>query len=426
MNDMELSLDLITEYYLEELDNVEMEYTEKVNPLAPLDRIIQIFDAYVTKIKRIRREKNDINYLKDAVKKCEYINKNIPELKNKKFIFVHLCQSDNIIKDKRTQEKYAKNLATAILHHDEDGILGVLEEYCIKTSKESTKNMWKVDLPTAKEMIEYGINLLENDLDEDVAMLKNVREMLDVSHYYSDTVELFRYATSKLMGLIRRRTWIIKGNIHDSVYGIKEGLDKKIEMYSNGCVKKIDPVTVTDEQIMKKSKLVREMRWGGNVFKIYQTEYPNVSAFNCGGLNIFVSKDFFDHSKEMQNAILYHELGHYYQKHFSDVPLAYDDKELVERIYKLRKDFKKFCRKNGVRCQNTNTCLASLMMELDADRFAVTYSGHRLTKKSLDQTLHGYIDNSDSMSDDRKLSLKLDADFRKQMIGKIRKDNMLL
>jgi len=429
MNDMELSLDLITEYYLEELDNIEMEYTEKVNPLAPIDKLLQIFDTYVTQIKKIRKEKNDIKYLKEAIKKCKYINKNIPELKNKKFIFVHYIETDDLRTNKTAQLHYAKNLATAIIHHDEDGIMDILEEYCIKTSNNSSKYMWKVNLAEASEMIEYCANFLESDLDNDVALLKDVRKMLEKAKRNDTyTEDLFKCAVKKLMKMIKRRSEIVNGNIHDGLFSIKEGLTKKVNMYSKNCVKKIevDPAEISDEEIMKHSTAVREMCWGRLKYTVYQTDYPNVSAFNCGGLNIFVSKDFFEHSKEMQNVILYHEMGHYYEDHFNEKPYSYDDKEVVERIYELRKEFKKFCKKNSVRCQNTNTCLATLMMELEADRFAVNYMGKRLTKKSLDQTLHGYIDNSDSMDDDRKMNLKLNVDFRKQMIDKLHKDTLIV
>lgn len=427
MNDMELSLDLITEYYLEELDNIEMEYTEKVNPLAPIDAIIRVFYAYVAQIKKIREEKKDFEYLKRGMGHCLYLTKHVPELKNKKFILVHMLQEEVIV-DQYVLNRYAKNIATALIHHDKDGIMDIMEQYLLASSMGSTKYMRKINLQEAYDLMDYCLRALYSNIDNDTKMIKNVRKMIEKSanYNYITMVDLFKRMIDTMMRNIYRRDRIINANIDDCLFGIKEGLTKKIEGYSDNCIKKIDPALVSDDEIKKHSELVNVISWGDKKFQVYKTEYPNVSAFNCGGLHIFVSNDFFKHSKEMQNAILYHEMGHYYKKHFNEVSLFHDDRELVKRVYQIRKEFKKFCKKNKLRCNNTNTTLATLLMELDADRIAVTYSGKRLTKKSLDQTLNGYINNSDSMSDARKFDMKMNTRFRQHMIDKLQKDDNIL
>lgn len=426
MNDMELSLDLITEYYLEELDNVEMEYTEKVNPLAPLDKIMQIFYAYIKQIKQIRKERKDLDYLKTAMKKCEYLYKNTPELKDKRFIFVHLFPIPDIENNEIMQTRFAVNMATAIIHHDEEGIMDILEQYCMHGSKKSEKFMRKLTLKEAAFAINSCINFLETDLDNNVKLIKNVRKMIEKSKYYNSVtfVDSFKFLIKNFMKNINTRYNIIKYNANDYLFSINDGIKKNLNMYSKNTIKKISADSVTDKEIIDKSKLIMKIRWTNNlVFYVYKTIYPGVSAMNCGGVDIIVSNDFFKFSKEVQNAILYHEMGHYFYGHFSQHVEFFDDRELVKMIYQLRKELKNYCKKHKCGCTDDKT-LVSLLIELDADRNVVDSMGKRLAKKGVTKSLQNYEDHF-NLTDDLRFSMDTYNDLRKKMISKMGKDKRL-
>jgi hypothetical protein len=179
---------------------------------------------------------------------------------------------------------------------------------------------------------------------------------------------------------------------------IQYDIGKKFSKLTENTAEKVVQKNISYKAIKEHSNFVKEITYGTDTYKIYETEYKNVSALNYGGSIIYVENGFFNLPKGYQLATLYHEIGHSQCKHFrpkgfksNDINKGYnftiDDTEKIVR--QIKKDLNKFLFKVSLspfsteeRYQNGEEFLY-LLLEWEADRFAVGVVGKRLVRKSL-------------------------------------------
>lgn len=417
LNKMELYYDIITEFYINAIDIDCDYYTEGLNVLAPIDRILSVFVTYKNQIKKIQSETKELKSINKSILLCERIEKKTPELRNKKFIFIHrpITLKPN---EKELAKYYGANIATAIIHNDNQDVLELAEEY-FKNFYNAEKYSRKITLKEAGKMLNEAKELYENDIDNEYALLKNVRDMLALSKDQAHSVTVvdsFKELTKSIIQKMTDRRDIIRSNINDFVFDMGDALDNLLNRYSENDIQKIDVSKIDSDNIIKHSKLIETIDFGGDVLKVYQTEYDNVSAFNMGGLDIYVSNDYFKRSPAMQQAILLHEIGHYLDGHFHEPHVEYKDEELYRILKGIKRKYKHFCSREGIAFKNPNVMLSALLIEIEADRYAANMVGKRLMKKSNKQTMWGIINNSPSLYGDNHMGFYMQTKLRNKLM----------
>jgi hypothetical protein len=157
------------------------------------------------------------------------------------------------------------------------------------------------------------------------------------------------------------------------------------------------------------------MEYGYTTFTIHQTEYPNISAFNYNGYDIYVDKNFFTLPKLYQMGIIYHEIGHQQARHFKpnkEEMKHYgiqDEQDLYQRIIKDMNAF--LSKKNkygsafaieGKPDHYDLDTMVYVLLELDADRFAANKVGKKIYSDGLSAFVKRYLAHI-NRKDDKEL-----------------------
>ena len=268
-----------------------------------------------------------------------------------------------------------------------------LEQYELQKSGWDTFYKIKIkDIPMAYNKINESLN---NAIDELKASLKHISLYFEKTN--DSTVEfktIFKNIAKKIKDIITKDVNIITLNFEAMQYEVGKKFSKLTENTAEKVVKK----NISYKAIKEHSTFIKEISYGTDTYKIYETEYKNVSALNYGGSIIYVENGFFDLPKGYQLATLYHEIGHSQCKHFkpkgfksSNINKGYDITiDDIEKISKqIKKDLNKFLFKLNLspfsaedRYQNGEEFLY-LLLEWEADRFAADIVGKRLVRKSL-------------------------------------------
>ena len=310
----------------------------------------------------------------------------------------------NVLSD---EIKSLKNLLTySNLKLSDPVVSSYLEGY------EANKNYWDVFYKVPIKEVPIFYKTVMKDLDNRIEELKTL--VKDLPSYFEKASDekpetkkekenIFLKIITKLSEVIKKELNICMMNIEAIKYQIVEMFSKLTEEEAEKLVMK----DVKTKDIMDASKFVKEITYGDNAYKIYETEYKNVSAMNYGGNLIYVNNGFFDMPKGYQLAVLYHEIGHNECKHFKpasikkmrtinkdvDIPLE-DTSELVKRLYK---DLNKFYMKvsqspyRNSEHYNNGEEFIYLLIEWEADRFAAMQVGKNLVRKSLSDRFKEFL-----------------------------------
>lgn len=279
---------------------------------------------------------------------------------------------------------------------------------------------------------------ISEKLNNNIASLKT--SLKDISQYYENASDennitslkdSFKKIIENIKNSIDKEINIITMNFEAMRYEIGKNFSKLNESTANKVVCK----NISDDDIRKNSKFVKEITYGDQSYQVYETKYEHVSAMNYGGHWIYVNNGFFKLPKGYQLAILYHEIGHEQCKHFKpdgykigkvndgyDIPIE-DVSEMVKRI---RKDLSKFLWSvynspfSNSKRYNDGEEFVYLLVEWEADRFAANMIGKKLIKRSL---TNRFSDMLKSTNDRKTLDSKLNYNYNMDRM-KIRTDNI--
>lgn len=288
-----------------------------------------------------------------------------------------------------------KNLMTyAKLKINDPKMSDYLERY------EADKSGWDIFYKVKIKDVPVLYNEINQKIDD--AINKSKETIKSLGEYFenapdqkqSESEFIFKKIIEKIKNSVKNDINIITMNYEAIQYEIGHKFAKLTEKTADKLVKK----DISDKDIVKASKFVKEIKYSDDSYKIYKTKYDNVSAMNYGGANIYVDNKFFDLPRGYQLAILYHEIGHHQCKHFKpdgfkagtvnknfELPIE-DTSKLVKRI---RQDLAKFNYSLSFSpySQSKNYTdgeeFIYLLIEWEADRFASNIVGKRLIRKAL-------------------------------------------
>ena len=300
-------------------DKVEMDYDlyfglqmydESLSDIASFfTKLKNMLFGYIHQKKKIHEyyvEKSHMQKKLKAIKKL-CLNKKIGNTK-----IVIRSYNDKLFKstDINEQIQFAKNMFTGI-----DNKLNNPELYKYFVGYIDDRSSWdkiyeiKIkDVPAFFEMsiknLDNAITTLESNVN-DFSRYVDYQESSDASKR-----NIFTFFKS-IKTSIKRRFEIIDMNFEIIQFKINQILHEDLEDELHKYVKEPS----IKEQVSSAHK-ISEITYGGTTYNIYQTEYPNTSCFNYGGLDIYLDKAFFNLPKGYQLAILYHEIGHHQCGHF--------------------------------------------------------------------------------------------------------------
>ena len=365
-------------------DKVEMDYDlyfglqmydESLSDIASFfTKLKNMLFGYIHQKKKIHEyyvEKSHMQKKLKAIKKL-CLNKKIGNTK-----IVIRSYNDKLFKstDINEQIQFAKNMFTGI-----DNKLNNPELYKYFVGYIDDRSSWdkiyeiKIkDVPAFFEMsiknLDNAITTLESNVN-DFSRYVDYQESSDASKR-----NIFTFFKS-IKTSIKRRFEIIDMNFEIIQFKINQILHEDLEDELHKYVKEPS----IKEQVSSAHK-ISEITYGDTTYNIYQTEYPNTSCFNYGGLDIYLDKAFFNLPKGYQLAILYHEIGHHQCGHFkpkgglkkSNLTVE-DEAAIMKRIKKDMNSFilaSKYNSKFGPNdAYGDGVELAYLLLEWDADRFA--------------------------------------------------------
>ena len=365
-------------------DKVEMDYDlyfglqmydESLSDIASFfTKLKNMLFGYIHQKKKIHEyyvEKSHMQKKLKAIKKL-CLNKKIGNTK-----IVIRSYNDKLFKstDINEQIQFAKNMFTGI-----DNKLNNPELYKYFVGYIDDRSSWdkiyeiKIkDIPAFFEMsiknLDNAITTLESNVN-DFSRYVDYQEPSDASKR-----NIFTFFKS-IKTSIKRRFEIIDMNFEIIQFKINQILHEDLEDELHKYVKEPS----IKEQVSSAHK-ISEITYGDTTYNIYQTEYPNTSCFNYGGLDIYLDKAFFNLPKGYQLAILYHEIGHHQCGHFKPKGglkkanlTVEDEAAIMKRIKKDMNSFILASKYNSKFGRNDvygdGAELAYLLLEWDADRFA--------------------------------------------------------
>lgn len=365
-------------------DKVEMDYDlyfglqmydESLSDIASFfTKLKNMLFGYIHQKKKIHEyyvEKSHMQKKLKAIKKL-CLNKKIGNTK-----IVIRSYNDKLFKstDINEQIQFAKNMFTGI-----DNKLNNPELYKYFVGYIDDRSSWdkiyeiKIkDIPAFFEMsiknLDNAITTLESNVN-DFSRYVDYQESSDASKR-----NIFTFFKS-IKTSIKRRFEIIDMNFEIIQFKINQILHEDLEDELHKYVKEPS----IKEQVSSAHK-ISEITYGDTTYNIYQTEYPNTSCFNYGGLDIYLDKAFFNLPKGYQLAILYHEIGHHQCGHFKPKGglkkanlTVEDEAAIMKRIKKDMNSFILASKYNSKFGRNDaygdGAELAYLLLEWDADRFA--------------------------------------------------------
>ena len=276
--------------------------------------------------------------------------------------------------DVNEQIQFAKNMFSGV-----DTKLNDPELYKFFTGYIDDRSSWDKIYEIKIKDIPSFFEMSIHNLDKSISTLES--NVNDFSRYvdYQETTNaskrnIFTFFKS-IKSSIKKRFDIIDMNFEIIQFKINQVLHEDLEDELHKYVKEPS----IKKQVSSAHK-VDEITYGDTTYNIYQTEYPNTSCFNYGGLDIYLDKAFFNLPKGYQLAILYHEIGHHQSGHFRPKGglrkanlTVEDEAAIMKRIKKDMNSFiasSTFNSKFGPKAYNDGSELAYLLLEWDADRFA--------------------------------------------------------
>lgn len=404
-NVFECEIDLYELEYLSE--NVVLDGFSLLKKI--LSKMIKIFLAYTKDIKEITTNyttkielKKNLKIIKKAVKTC-------PNLLKEKITF-------RLYVDFEKADNYYNTIVTNMSEHlraiSDVQLTNVIEGYD-KYKADFFDKFVTINVSDAIDYVEKSIIELDGFINCQVKSLFDIKNILEEANNLEfNCATFFKCFIKKCRNELLRCSYILTLNVDDCIKGISKLVKKEV----NEEVKKYK-YEVSTKKMIKKSKFIKTIDAFGITFNIYETNYNQVSCCNIGGNDIYVNKNFFNQPKGMQNAILFHEFGHYINGDFNNRTLI-KEKNIIKGIQKDIKKFNKIVNKSSyydMKQLNDDTELIYLILELRADRFASKYVGKSLVSKSLIKRFDKELESWD-VSDELKKYNKFRMNLRTKMI----------
>jgi hypothetical protein len=390
-------------------------YQESVGSF--LNKLINTIILYIDDVKKLHSLYRDKKKLDKGIKFIESlcVHKTIANQK----IFVRGYNGKVIEPMNLDNEvQILKNLLTYTETHIKNPVISqYLTNY--ELYKAGWDTFYKIKIKEIPSLYYQVNSKLENNISELKNILKEISnyfDKADESSHINQLNDVFRNTINKIKESITKDFKIITMNFEAIQYEI----GKKFSSLTEETAEKVVRKDISDEAIKKDSTFIKEIKYGDDTYKIYQTIYKNVSAMNYAGSFIYVENGFFDLPKGYQLAILYHEIGHHQCKHFKpngykvgeinkefDIPVE-DTEKLVKQI---KKDLNKFLFsismspfRNDQKYLNGEEFIY-LLIEWEADRFSANIVGKRLMKKALSSHFSHMLKSNPYYKDPKKQSM---------------------
>lgn len=367
---------------------------------------------------------NDLKHLHLLYKERKHITKGIKYIKN-------LCKYNTIANQTILIRGYnGKLISQMTLEDDIQMIKNIITYSKIKITdpivskylehhelyKAGWDTFYKIKIKEVPSLYIEVDQKLEASIEEIKSNLKDLTsyfEKIDKRSPSQYNKNIFKKFFKKIMTSIKRDIDNITMNFEAIQYEIGKKFSKLTEHTANKVVKR----DISDNLIIKNSSFIKEIKYGDDVYKIYETKYKNVSAMNYAGSLIYVENGFFDLPKGYQLAIIYHEIGHNECKHFKpdrfkphtinkDVDIPIEDTEKL--VAQIQKDLHKFLYrlsfspfKHDDRYTNGEEFIY-LLVEWQADRFASNIVGKRLVRKALTSHFDDTLKSKPMYNDPKK------------------------
>lgn len=349
-------------------------YDESLNDITSFfNKLKNMLFGYINQKKKIHDYYIERSNMKKKLKAINKLCKN-KKIANTKIIVRSYNNKLFNTTDIDEQIQFAKNIFSGIDNKLNDPTAYKFFEGYIE-NRSGWDKIYEVKIKEIPSLFEMAIRNLDNTIDK---LESNVKDFSRYINYQevSDTSKrnIFSFFKS-IKESIKRRFDIIDMNFEIIQFKINQILHENLEDDLHKYVREPS----IKKQITSAHK-VDEITYGDTIYNIYQTEYPNTSCFNYGGLDIYLDKAFFNLPKGYQLAILYHEIGHHQCGHFkpkgrmNKVNLTVEDEVAIMK--RIKNDMSSFILSTSLNSQfgpsayDDGSELAYLLLEWDADRFA--------------------------------------------------------
>ena len=414
-------LEVLNRAYNTALENIDV-YTEGIDLFKPIEMAYKITREYIDGFSNLMRLKEESHYIDQAITAIMKLNK-IPEFRNKKYrIFVsrsyigknpmNIDLKHITIKEERL---IAQNMARAILSRNKTQVNDIMSAFYNKYGEkgECFYLLYGDDLERFLKIFYQNyqtyIIMFKKMLKDVSFMIKNAK---DLDYSIVDDFKLFCKGIQKA---IVRRYEILVSNHYAIRFGVTKSIKDTIKKYS-GTVKEINLFWDGDpnkgfKELRKTSKHIDDIKIGDVTFAVYKAPYSDVcTCISRENKSILVGDNFFELSPPVQEAVLLHEMGHYYRGHFKGVGLQ-NERKFEKFIAKKRKELIKYLHQEGYKFNSDkaiNDTLVGIIHELDADTYAANAIGKKLVRDALKEKNLSDIANRKDMTEiDKKMTYLL-------------------
>lgn len=391
-------------------------YDESLNDITSFfNKLKNMLFGYINQKKKIHDYYIERSNMKKKLKAINKLCKN-KKIANTKIIVRSYNNKLFNTTDVDEQIQFAKNIFSGIDNKLNDPTAYKFFEGYIE-NRSGWDKIYEVKIKEIPSLFEMAIRNLDNTIDK---LESNVKDFSRYINYQeiSDTSKrnIFSFFKS-IKESIKQRFDIIDMNFEIIQFKINQILHENLEDDLHKYVREPS----IKKQISSAHK-VDEITYGDTTYNIYQTEYPNTSCFNYGGLDIYLDKAFFNLPKGYQLAILYHEIGHHQCGHFkpkgrmNKANLTVEDEVAIMK--RIKNDMSSFIVSTSLNSQfgpsayDDGSELAYLLLEWDADRFAANnvVSKHIMSSALNDRFKRQFDNMWKEPTDEQKLTTAYNMD----------------
>lgn len=216
---------------------------------------------------------------------------------------------------------------------------------------------------------------------------------------FSDILQFFK----SIVSMYYERAVIQMETLHQSMMKVvNEKISKASKMYVEDIVPEVEMKDIITKE-MGKITYKYSIKIGNYKARVYEAERKNVSAINFRGNVIVVDNGFFKQPTGVQEAIIYHELGHYMCGDFGlEKNKLPSEKDTQKSIREVKRIFDNEINKSPFKDLYTDIYeseLIYLLGEYQADRYGADRVGKSTYKKALTNRFNKILD-----SDERNLT----------------------
>lgn len=400
-------IDYLYNYYCSDI------YNEKSAISLGIDILDKISRVVFTYIKTLRE------YLSTSYSRKSYIRlyekmgetiKKYPDLGNEAIIIPYI-KNDEI----KSVEDMIDRLT---LFKDNRKLYDIVSKYQISRASLTKQPVYKSTVKDLYKSCGNSLDAYDEHIEEIKKDLLSVKRIIQKSKYnnsrgiineFVDFCKILKESVQHQYTIIVLQTELL----HDSLRFL---VHKKI---NNAEFKYVESSTKVNKNFIKSiendfGKLTyKQTRKIGNFkVRIYESNKPNSSALIYDGKCIIVEKGFFDIPEGMQEAIIYHEIGHYMSGDFGfdDESKYPSERENIKYVKKVKKYFDKEINKSIFKDDYYDIYdseLLYLLGENNADNYSAKFLGKKLVKTTLMEHIsdilknNGYTENNYRFNMDR-------------------------